>query len=117
MEENLSGSQDPMKHLKNVFNRLDPEIMPYGIVMFHKDGTLSSLCAPSSFIGEDESATVSLALDFTRYAFDRPDWMLEYIRVLEKSLEEKYDNDKKPHLTLVKGGIDDVISDEKEPPV
>ena len=116
MEENLSGSQDPMKHLKNVFNSLDPEIMPYGIVMLHKDGTLSSLCAPSSFIGEDESASVSLALDFTRYAFDRPDWMMEYIRVLEKSLEEKYDKNKKPHLTLVKGGIDDSIHNEKEHP-
>tara|TARA_R110000824_G_scaffold252068_6_gene440735 strand:- start:1302 stop:1661 length:360 start_codon:yes stop_codon:yes gene_type:complete len=114
MEKNLSGSIDSEKEsrsvdlLKDALNSVDPEFLPHGIVMFHKDGSLSSLCAPEEIIGPDEAATVTLALDFTRYAFDRPDWMLEYVNMLDKALKKsRATKSTKPHLTLIKGGLEE----------
>lgn len=110
MEINVSGSNEsPAREsdsISGLLESLKTDNPPWGIIMFDQDGSVSSLCADESIIGEENAKSITLALDFAHYAFDRPDWMIEYIRWLQAAKSE----DKKapkPGLRLIKGGLDD----------
>lgn len=113
MENSLSGSidhflKDEIPMLSEFFDDVDPRDLPYGLVIFERDGTVSSLCAPEDSIGEENAASVTLALDFVHYAFDRADWMSEFIKKsYSKNMKEPLSKKSGPQLTLIKGGLDE----------
>ncbi len=105
MEKIVSGSHESPFQVGDfktqLLESLEINGPPWGLLIFEQDGSVSSLCADASVIGEDNSRDIMLALDFAHYAFDRPDWMVEYI----KSIQDKKVNDLKPKLRLIKGGL------------
>ena len=107
METNISGSFDsPIRtgdSITELLENLKSDDPPWGLLMFERDGTVSSLCADASTIGEENSSNIMMALDFAHYAFDRPDWMIEYI----KSLHAERAEEDKPQLRLIKGGLEE----------
>ena len=104
----LSTEQNEAFDASELFGSLDPEELPYGLVMFERDGTVSSLCAPEEVIGKHEAASVTIAMDFIHYAFDRGDWMAEFIAdVHSKKKESALNEETGPKLTLIKGGLEE----------
>ena len=118
MEKNLTGSMPgntsaTIPFLREALEDIQGSELPYGFILFEPDGTVSSLCAPPDVIGEDEAASVTLALDFVHYAFDRADWMAEFIKKAYKEKKPSENSDKnRPKLTLIKGGLEE--NEQKE---
>ena len=109
MENNVSGSlglhdQELQEAIKQVVEDIGSENMPHAMIFFESDGTISSMCAPENILGEDNVKSAQFALEYVHYAFDRADWMLDFIRQTQMSTKEK---NIKPVLKLIKGGLDD----------
>ena len=108
METNLSGSGEALVDMSVpgdlLQDLLETDKPPWGALVFEQDGSVSSLCADEEIIGEENAKHIMIALDFAHYAFDRPDWMLEYIKSTQ---EEKKAADPRPALRLIQGGLDD----------
>ena len=115
MENNLSGSlgsnpEEEKFEIFNIFQDLKSEDLPVGMIMFESDGSVASMCAPAELIGEEESGRISFALDFVHYAFERPDWMLQFMKHNDE--RKKRDaiaehKNKKAKFQLIKGGMCD----------
>lgn len=107
MNTNVSGSFDsPVRtgdSITELLENIKSDDPPWGLLIFERDGTVSSICGDASIIGEENSRDIMMALDFAHYAFDRPDWMIEYI----KSLQAKKIEESKPQLRLIRGGLEE----------
>ena len=112
METNLSASiktstqNKPEEGFSSALlhNLLETDKPPWGALVFEQDGSVSSLCADGEIIGEENAKHIMIALDFAHYAFDRPDWMMEFIRSTQ---DQKSSAAPKPALRLIQGGLDD----------
>ena len=113
--ENLTtGSfDDNLTHVNKIYHDqlsgMELDQMPHAMIFFERDGSVSSMCAPEEVIGsESEFETIKLALDFAHYAFTRPDWMLEYMKVADDIKEGEIKTDEsRPKRRLRKGGLQD----------
>ena len=108
MENNVSGSlglhdQELQKSIEQVVDSIGAENMPHAMIFFESDGTISSMCAPEDILGEDNVKSAEFALDYVHYAFSRADWMLDFIKQTKMTPQENI----KPALKLIKGGLDD----------
>ena len=114
MENNLSGSlglnPEEKNQIFNIFEDLESEELPIGMIMFESDGSVASMCAPAELIGEEESDRITFALDFVHYAFERADWVLEFMKYNDakkrKEAMAAHEN-KKAKFKLIKGGMYD----------
>ena len=109
MKKNISGSIDEsVREADSILSLLDNlknDKPPWGLLIFEQDGSVSSLCASEEIIGEENTAHIMTAIDFAHYAFDRPDWMMEYIAHTRSLKREQSMTG--PQLELIKGGLDD----------
>jgi len=116
MEQSLSGSAHFEKQgfnegfFKTAFENLEEEEFPYAMILFERDGSVSSLRAPEELIGAEDVESVSVALDFAHYAFSRADWMVEYITHADAAadkLEASKKEEDRPKLVLIRGGLEE----------
>lgn len=109
METKISGSIDSFiqegSPLVDLLENIKADNPPWGIIMFEQDGSVSSLCASEEIIGEENSKHIMMAMDFAHYAFERPDWMVEYVKNLKIKKEELQETAPRPELKLIKGGL------------
>ncbi len=107
MQNELSGSQNNDEalgfNLEDALKLVGSGSLPHAMVFFESDGTISSLAAPESIVGKEESESIKFALDYVSYTFRRADWMLEFAQ--EKQRKAAQEN--APKLKLIKGGLDD----------
>lgn len=116
MKQSLSGSMHIEKEgsdedfFKSTFENLRGGDFPYALVIFERDGSVSSLRAPEDLIGEEDLESVTLALDFVHYAIARADWMMEYLaheKTAARELEANKEKDDRPKLVLIQGGLEE----------
>lgn len=105
------GQEDVIEYSAGTFEDVIADLgfknLPHAMMFFERDGSVSSMCAPEDVIGDKtEFETVKLALDFVHYAFDRPDWMFEYMKTSEEEKLISESEKNKPKLRLIKGGLD-----------
>lgn len=74
---------------------------------FMKSGELHVEGVNLDDITSDDLTTLTLTQEFILYALEKDEWMLEFLSVID-SLAEKEIELKKPNLTLIKGGLEDV---------
>ena len=86
------------------------ENLPVGIVMLEADGTLSSLHVPMTEDNSEDVVSSMMAMEYILYAFDRQDWMAEFVvetTKIKDSVLEKRAVDRRSNLTLIHGGKKD----------
>ena len=115
METNLSASiktstqNKPEEGFSSALlhNLLETDKPPWGALVFEQDGSVSSLCADGEIIGEENAKHIMIALDFAHYAFDRPDWMMEFI----KHVFPKFVRPHLPGISVGRPGVGEGVSE------
>ena len=111
IKNEITGSitRDESESLFESLHALRESDIPNGMIFLEQDGSVSSICAPKEVIGDAEYESVIFALDFVHHAFNRPDWMLDFIEQTQNKTAEE----DKPSLTLIQGGLSEE-NEEKE---
>ncbi len=110
MENNLSGSLDQDSEKEDIFNIFEgfkAEDLPVGMIMFESDGSVASMCAPEELIGEEEVGRITFALDFVHYAFERQDWIMQFMKYNDAKRKKEAiaaHKNKKAKFELIRGG-------------
>ena len=84
--------------------------VPLGIMMLEKDGTLSTIRVPIDEDNHDDVVSAMFAMDYVLYAFERIDWMSEFIadmNTLKDKMKEEITNSKRKKFTVLEGGKKD----------
>ena len=84
--------------------------LPLGVVLLEADGTLTALNVPINDENIDDVAGSMFAMEYIAYAFERFDWMQEYVRSLEfekDTYEQTQAEKRRARFTLIQGGKED----------
>tara|TARA_Y100001938_G_C8085888_1_gene432001 strand:+ start:33 stop:308 length:276 start_codon:yes stop_codon:yes gene_type:complete len=73
---------------------------------FMKSGELLVEGVNLDDITQEDFSSLTLTQEFILYALQRDDWMVHFLSIIDKIREENLDQ-KRPKLTLIKGGLED----------
>ncbi len=85
---------------------LNNEDLPLGALLFEKDGTMRSIIACAE--NDADRSSVGMAMDYINFAFERSDWMLEYVNQITDAY---VDVKRRSTFRLIKGGLSEVSDD------
>ena len=114
METPISGSAFEAA-LKSAVSGTPPEKrqeLPLGILMLERDGTMSSFHVAEALEDSDDLGAALLALDYVLYAFERADWMLEFVDSIDRDYAKLKKDKLRASLTVISGGL---AEEQKEP--
>ena len=114
METPISGSAFEAA-LKSAVSGTPPEKrqeLPLGILMLERDGTMSSFHVAEALEDSDDLGAALLALDYVLYAFERADWMLEFVDSIDRDYAKLKKDKLRASLTVIPGGL---AEEQKEP--
>ena len=78
---------------------------PVGSMHFMESGELLIENFDRSDLSPEDLTSLMITQEFIAYSLDRSDWMTEFLQVMHEELEDISKKSKKPHLTLIKGGL------------
>ncbi len=114
METPISGSAFEAA-LKSAVSGTPPEKrqeLPLGILMLERDGTMSSFHVAEALEDSDDLGAALLALDYVLYAFERADWMIEFVDSIDRDYAKLKKDKLRASLTVIPGGL---AEEQKEP--
>ena len=83
-----------------------------GSMNFLKDGRVEVAIVEDDLdIDPGDVPSLILTTEFFMYALDREDWMLEFMKAVDKKLNKSGNNSTKARLTVIEGGLGKVDND------
>ena len=79
-----------------------------GSMHFYQNGEVGiSLIEDDDKVSFTEMSTLVFTTEFLMHAVEREDWVLEYMKFINNSLQKISDNEKKKRFIVLDGGIKD----------
>ena len=112
MKNEITGSSFS-RVLEKVISELpetEKKSLPLGIVMLEADGAISAVNVPITDDNVQDVTSSMFAIEYILYAFDRFDWMEQYVRSLESEKQAHTASEiekKRSKFRLIPGGKSD----------